>query len=271
VNLIVIGEKINASNKSVGQAIANKDREFLASLARQQDDAGADFIDVNSGSGLGTWDSAESAMSWLIELVQEATDKPIAIDSDVPDIIEASMRKYNGETLMINSVNADSGKLEKVGRLAAERGALLVALVMGESGIPNTVEERLEAATFIMQNLTRIGVREEQVYFDPLVLPIAVDKSQGLVTLKTIERIKSKYPSAGTVMGLSNISYGLPQRGMINRAFLVMAAAAGLDAAILDPLDSKVMGLVKVADMLSGKDAGCKSYIRAHRKGLLQD
>ncbi len=269
--MLVIGENINASNKSVGEAIAGKDRQFLENLTREQDAAGSDFIDVNAGVGQGSWENPEAAMEWLVDLVQGATDKPLTIDSDMPSVIEAGLRKYRGDTLMINSVNAEPERLDTIGRLAAERQASLVALVMGEGGIPSTVEERVAASERIMEHLTRVGVAEDRIYFDPLVLPIAVDADQGLVTLRTIEQIKSRYPSSKTVMGLSNISYGLPRRGMINRAFLLMAAAAGLDAAILNPLDSKMMSVVKVADMLTGKDPSCKGFIRAHRKGILVD
>ena len=267
--MLVVGENINASNKSVGQAISNKDREFLENLARDEAAAGADFIDVNAGVGQGTWEHPEAAMEWLVEVIQAVTDKPLAIDSDVPSVIEAALRKYSGDKVMINSVNAETERLEAIGPLAAGRQAFLVALPMGTAGIPNSVEERLAACELIMTHLTRLGLKEEQVYFDPLVLPVSVDPTQAAVTLKTIEQIKSRFPSAKTVMGLSNISYGLPQRGMINRAFLVMAASAGLDAAILNPLDAKMMSFVRVADMLTGKDPSCKGYIRAHRKGLL--
>lgn len=269
--MLVIGEKINASNKSVGQAIANKDIEFLTNLAKDQTAAGADFIDVNVGAVLGDRGYQETTMEWLVEVVQSATDKPLAIDSDVPGVIEAAFRKYQGDTVMINSVNAEPERLKVVGDLAVEHKALLVALAMGELGIPSTIEERLDACELIMTHLTRIGLREEQVFFDPLVLPIAVDSTQGLVTLRTIQEIKSRYPSAKTVMGASNISYGLPRRGMINRAFLIMAVSAGLDAAILDPLDAKMMSFVTVADMLSGNDPSCKGFIRAHRKDTLVD
>ncbi len=267
--MLVIGEKINASNKSVGAAISSRDQQLLEDLARAQSDAGADFIDVNAGAGQGSQDNAAATMEWLVDVVQGATEKPLAIDSDVPDVVQAALSKYRGDTVMINSVNAVPDRLKAVGRLAAERQALLVALVMGEGGIPGTVEERLAASELIMTHLSRQGVREDQIYFDPLVLPVSVDTSQALVTLKTIEQIKSRYPSAKTVMGLSNISYGLPQRGMVNRAFLLMAAYAGLDAAILDPLDGKMMSFVKIADMLAGRDGSCKGFIRAHRKGLL--
>jgi cobalamin-dependent methionine synthase I len=269
--MLVVGEKINASNKSVGQAISGKDKEFLQNLAKAQSNAGADFIDVNAGVGRDARENATAIMEWLIDVVQQATDKPLAIDSDDPEVVEAALREYRGETVMINSVNAESDRLESIGRLTAERQASVVALVMKEGGIPATVEERLDAAEAIMTHLTRLGVREEQVYFDPLVIPISVDSGQGIITLRTIEEIKSRYPLSKTVMGLSNISFGLPNRAMVNRSFMLMAAAAGLDAAIMDPLDAKSMSLVKVADMLVGKDSYCKAYIKAHRKGLLVD
>jgi cobalamin-dependent methionine synthase I len=269
--MLVVGERINASNKSVGQAISAKDKEFLQNLAKAQADAGAAFIDVNAGVGQDARENATAIMEWLIDVVQESTDKPLAIDSDDPEVVGAALRKYRGETVMINSVNAESDRLDSIGHLTAERQASVVALVMKEGGIPATVEERMTAAEAIMTHLTRLGVKEDQIYFDPLVIPISVDSGQGIVTLRTIEEIKCRYPSAKTVMGLSNISFGLPNRAMINRSFMLMAAATGLDAAIMDPLDAKIMSLVKVADMLVGKDSYCKAYIKAHRRGILID
>ena len=269
--MLVIGENINASNRSVAEAIASRDEKFLEGLARAQAAAGADFIDVNAGAEHGSREHQMATMEWLVEVVQAATDKPLAIDSDVPYIIEAALRKYQGDRLIINSVTAEPARLASIGALAAERRAWLVAMAMGAEGIPASVEQRLAACELIMTHLTRLGMEAEQVFFDPLVLPIAVDSSQGLVTLKTIEQIKSRYSAARTVMGLSNISYGLPNRKLVNRAFLLMAAYAGLDAVILDPLDAKAMSLVKVADMLTGKDSFCKGYIRAYRKGTIVD
>jgi cobalamin-dependent methionine synthase I len=269
--MLIVGEKINASIKSVGTAIQSKDEEFLVNLAQDQVAAGADFVDVNAGIGEGAWENSTAAMEWLIDLVQNATDKPVCIDSDDPAVLAAGLKRYGGETVMINSVNAEPDRLEAIGPLAAERGALLVALVMKEGGIPRTVEERLDAADEIMTYLTRLGVNEDQVYFDPLVLPISVDTTQGLVTLKTIEQLKARYPSAKTIMGLSNISFGLPNRGIVNRSFFLMAVAAGLDAAIMNPLDGKLMSLIKVANMITNKDPLCRGFTRAHRKGLIVD
>ena len=264
--MLVIGERINASNRSVAEAIARRDGEYIANLATAQAAAGADFIDVNAGAGNSSGQDGASIMEWLVEVVHAATDKPLAIDSDSPEVIEAALHKYQGDRLIINSVTAESARLVSIGPLAAERQAWLIALAMGEAGIPNTVEDRLAACETIMVHLTRLGIEEEQVFFDPLVLPIAVDTNQGLITLHTIGRIKSRYPAARTVMGLSNISYGLPGRPLVNSAFLLMAAYAGLDAVILDPLNAKIMSFVKTADMLTGKDRSCRAYIRAHRK-----
>ncbi|MCL0092750.1 dihydropteroate synthase [Dehalococcoidia bacterium] len=269
--MLVIGENINASNRSVAEAIASGDREFLQGLARAQVAAGADFIDVNAGAGHGSRQYQTATMEWLVEVVQEATDKPLAIDSEIPSVIEAALGKHHGKRLIINSVTADPEKLVSIGSLAAGRQAWLVALAMGSNGIPSSVEGRLAACEQIMAHLTQLGLQAEQIFFDPLILPIAVDSAQGMVTLKTLEQIKSRYPAAKTVLGLSNISYGLPCRRLVNRAFLLMATYAGLDAVILNPLDAKMMSFIKVADMLTGKDPSCRGYTRAHRKGVLVD
>jgi 5-methyltetrahydrofolate corrinoid/iron sulfur protein methyltransferase len=269
--MLVIGEKINASNNAVAEAITKRDEEFLVNLAKAQTLAGADFIDVNAGSGNGSLQEAKADIKWLVGIIQAASGQPLSIDSDIPEVIEAALEEYHGERLIINSVTAEPARLESIGPLVAERQARVIALAMGTDGIPAHVEERLNACAQIMSYLTGLGIKAEQVLFDPLVLPIAVDTCQGLVTLKTIEQIKSRYPEAGVVMGLSNISYGLPKRKLVNRAFLLMATYVGLDAAIVDPLDNKAMSLIKVADMLVGKDSSCRAYLRAHRKGDIVD
>ena len=269
--MLVIGEKINATSKSIAAAIAGRDETFLGDLAKAQASAGADYIDVNVGSGHGSRQDEIAAMEWLIETVQTATGKPIAIDSDSPDIIEAALKKYRGEQVIINSVTAEPARLKSIGSLAAGRQAFIVALTMGTDGIPQSVERRLAACEQIMTYLTGLGMEAKQVFFDPLVLPLSVDPSQGLVTLKTIEQIKQRFPDAKTVAGLSNISYGLPKRHLINRTFLVIAAYTGLDAVIIDPLDTKAMSLIKVVEMITGKDPSCRGYLRAHRKGMIVD
>ena len=263
--MIVVGEKLNATNKSVGEAIAKRDQGFIENLARAQDEAGADYIDVNAGQSAASGDDV-AAMKWLLGVVQGVTEKPLAIDSDSAKVIAGALEVYKGNDIMINSVSAEPERLEVIGKLAAERGARLVALAMGAEGIPETVKKRLEACRVIMDHLGTLGMAPEAIFFDPLVLPVSVDTAQGLVTLETIREIKAKIPGAKTVMGLSNISFGMPSRKLINRGFMLMSAYAGLDAAIMDPLDAKMMSVVKAADLLMNQDTGGRRFIRAYRQ-----
>ncbi|UCD08851.1 MAG: dihydropteroate synthase [Dehalococcoidales bacterium] len=268
--MLVIGEKINASNKAVGEAILNRDADFIVELAKAQDTAGADFIDVNAGNGNNDVSGVES-MKWLVNTIKAATEKPLAIDSDDPEIIEAGISVYGDGDLLINSVTAEFDRLNTIGPFAAQRNASLVALAMGAEGIPDNVKDRLDACETILNTLSGMGIEENNVYFDPLVLPVSVDSQQGKVTLDTIKEIKRRYPETNTVVGLSNISYGLPNRKLVNRAFLLMAAQAGLDAAIMDPLDKKMMSMKSIINLLSGKESSARAYMRAHRSGRIVD
>jgi 5-methyltetrahydrofolate--homocysteine methyltransferase len=136
---------------------------------------------------------------------------------------------------------------------------------MDETGIPSTADGRIKACNKIAEACEKKGVPMDKVFFDPLVLPVSADITQGLVTLETIVRIKSEFPGSKTIMGLSNISFGLPARPRLNRAFLHMAAYAGLDAIIADPLDEELMAATKTAKVLLGKDRHCRGYTKAFR------
>jgi len=270
-HILVIGEKINASNSSVIEAIDKKDEGFIKNLAKAQADAGADFIDVNAGIDCSNPQDEIDTMEWLMELAQTATDKPLSIDSDDADVIETALSKYRGESLIINSVTAEPERLESIGSLAAKSRSWVVALAMGTDGIPERAEHRLALCDVIMTRLTKMGIEADKILFDPLVLPIAVDHRQAQVTLNTIEKIKLHYPTSKTVIGLSNISYGMPHRKLINRSFLTMAIYAGLNAVIMDPLDVKTMGIIKVTNMLMGRDPLCREYLRSDRRGNIID
>jgi 5-methyltetrahydrofolate--homocysteine methyltransferase len=166
---------------------------------------------------------------------------------------------------MINSAKAEKYSLEAVVPLAAEHDSLLIALAMDEDGIANTVDGRLRSCEKICNAGQKYGVPIENIYIDPLVMPIGTDINSGLVTLETIFAIKKSFPGAKTVTGLSNVSYGLPQRRRLNIAFLHMCIFAGLDAAIVDPLDEELMAAIKTGEVLAGKDRYCRRYMRAFR------
>lgn len=264
--MILIGEKINASRREIREMIQERDANGLSELARSQTAAGVAFIDVNVGTGLGSREAEIVSMEWAIATIQQELDTPVCIDSSDPAVLEAGLKARSGRPTLINSAKAEEISLQQVVPLAKKYESPLVGLAMDETGIPKTVEGRLRACKKIATACDRHGVPLASVFFDPLVLPISTDVKQGLVTLQTLGRLKEKFPVAKTTMGLSNVSYGLPARARVNAAFLHMALFAGLDAAIMDPLDGELMWAVRTADVLLGKDRHCRRYTRAIRK-----
>jgi len=266
--MIIIGEKINASIPAVKTIIQKRDDNKLIELTQKQAAAGSGYIDVNVGTGEGSREDEISAMQWAIEIIQNEIDTPLCIDSADPRLLEAALEVRNGRPSMINSTKAEDDNLKEIIPLAVRHNTSLIALTMDENGIPKTVKDRLSACEKIVEACQKFRLPLINLFFDPLVLPVSTDIQQGQVTLGTLTAIKEKFPEAQTVMGLSNISYGLPNRAGLNSAFLHMAIFAGLNAAIMDPLDHQMMAAVKTAEVLVGKDRHCRRYTRAFRKKI---
>lgn len=264
--MIVIGEKINATRSAVRDVVEQRQADRLLDLARLQAMAGADYIDVNIGTGKGTRQDEIDAIQWAVTTLLPIIEKPLCIDSADPKVLEAGLEAMDGRPAMINSTKADAKSLSTILPLAARFKAPVVALAMGEKGIPDAVEGRLKACRMIEEGCREYNVPMESVYFDPLVLPVSTDSRQGAVTLDTLAAIKETFPGARTVMGLSNISFGLPGRALLNAAFLYMALYAGLDAAIMDPLNEDMMQAARTGDALMGRDRHFRKYARAFRK-----
>jgi 5-methyltetrahydrofolate--homocysteine methyltransferase len=264
--MIIIAEKINATLSFAKRIILDRDAQALVGLARDQAAAGASYIDVNVGTGIGSREEEIHAMQWAVDTIQAEVETPLSIDSADPAVMEAGVKARKGQPSLINSTKAESESLEQVLPLAKSYGVPVVALTMDETGIPKTVEDRLRAVDKIAAGCERFDVPMEDVFFDPLTMPISTDVKQGLVTLGAITEIKKRFPEAKTVLGVSNVSYGLPARGGLNAAFLQMAVYAGLDAAIIDPMDAEIMRAVRTAEVLVGKDRHCRRYIRAFRR-----
>ncbi len=263
--MIIIGEKINASFPEIKNIILERDGKKLLDFARKQATAGSDFIDLNVGTGVGSREDEILSMEWAIDTVQKEMDIPLCVDSSDPLVLEAALRAREGKPSLINSTKAEEENLEQVVPLAKRYNTPIVALAMDETGIPETVKERIRACEKIAIVCENYGVSLNSVLFDPIVMPISTDIKQGLVTLHTLMEVKKKFPTSKTVIGLSNVSYGLPARARLNIAFLHMAIFAGLDAAIMDPLDKELMGAVKTAEVLIGEDRHCRRYSRAFR------
>lgn len=264
--MIIIGEKINGSIASVKTMIRDRNDKALLATAQEQARAGADYIDVNVAIGVGSREDEMSAMKWAVETIQKRVTTPLCFDSADRAVLETALDMNGGRPAMINSVKAEDNNLKEILPLAVDHNTSLIALAMNEQGIPKTVNERLAACEKIGDACHRFGFSLDNIFFDPLVLPVSTDIRQGHVTLDTLSAIKEKFTAAQTVVGLSNISYGLPNRIGLNSAFLHMAVFAGLDAAIMDPLDHQMMASVKTAEVLVGKDRHCRRYTRTFRK-----
>ncbi len=263
--MLIIGEKINATIPAVKAILQWRNQDELIKLAGRQVRAGADQIDVNVGTGLGSREDEIASMVWAIENIQQELEAPICIDSPDPAVLEAGLKAREGRTSFINSTKAEDENLERIVPLALRYGAPLVALAMDESGIPKTLEGRIDACRKTVAVCLRLGLALENVYFDPLVIPVSTDVKQGIVTLNCISAIKRIFPGAKTVTGLSNISYGLPARSLLNAGFLYMAMFAGLDAVIMDPLVEEQMNAIRAGGVLIGKDRHCRRYTRVFR------
>lgn len=265
VHMEIIGEKINTTLKAVGKAVRERDTRFIQDLAQIQAQAGAAYLDVNSGLALYPEEEAQD-FAWMVPVIQGAVDLPLCIDSARPQAIEAALKLHKGQA-MINSVNGDRSIMEAVFPLVREYGCKVIALTSNkEKGIPDISSERLKIAETVVDEAVKHGISVEDIYFDPLVLPISTDQKSALVFLETVREIKRSL-RAKTISGLSNISYGLPRRRLINHAFLMLAMGTGLDAAILDPTDKAIMGLVQTVETLMDKDPYCMGYLKAYREG----
>lgn len=264
--MITIAEKINATIPSVKKIIEERDKEKLIELATKQAAAGANYIDINVGTGTGTQEDEMEAMAWAVASIQQETDTSLCIDSADPKVLEAGLAVRGERPALINSTKGSDKNLTAVVPLAKEYNKPLVGLAMDEEGIPKTVEKRVAACLKIADVCSHFGVDTANLFFDPLVLPVATDVSQGKVTLDTITAINLAIPQAKTVMAVSNVSFGLPKRKTFNAAFLHMAIMAGLDAAILSVLDGDLVGAAKTAEAILGRDRHCRRYSRFWRR-----
>lgn len=265
--MLVVAERLNSTRKSVAPAIKERDTEFVIKEATDQVAAGGDFIDCNAAT-VGP-DVEPETLCWMVETVQGAVDKPCALDSPNAAAIEKALAVHNG-TAMINSITAEQEKYDALLPLARDHKTKLIALAMDDSGMPKTADERVAVASKLLDRLLADGIEPGDIHLDPLVFPVSTDPQNGNHVLNTIRTIKEKYPEVNTIGGLSNVSYGLPERFLVNRAFTVLCLGAGLDGAIIDPLDTKLMSLVLAAEAILGKDEFCMDYVTAAREEKLE-
>ncbi|MBF0224373.1 MAG: dihydropteroate synthase [Desulfobacterales bacterium] len=261
--MITIGEKINATIPEVKRIIIERNEKKLLDLVKLQEKA--DYIDLNVATGIGAREQEISDMKWAITTIQNELDVSLCIDSADPEVIDAGLSIMKTHAL-INSTTAESESLNKILPLAKKYQSSFIALAMDENGIPKTTEGRIDSCRKIVNECKKIGITLNHIFFDPLMLPIATDPKQSKVTLDTLSTIKKEFPETSTVIGLSNVSFGLPARININIAFLQMAIYAGLDAAILDPTELKLINAILSAEAVIGKDRHFRRYNRVFHR-----
>lgn len=264
--MIVIGELINATRKPIAEAIEKRDKQYIEKIVLKQIEAGAHYIDLNAGTGKGE-EREISDMEWLIDIVNGVKEFPICIDSSNSNVIRQCLGRIKSKDRMINSINGESKKLEELLPVIKENSSCkIIALTMDDRGIPSDVRTRIEIAGQLIKLLEDAGVKREDIFIDPLVQPISVDVRNGEIFLESIRAIKKEFPGVKTTCGLSNVSFGLPERKLLNRYFLAISIGYGLDSAIIDPLDKSMKEVICVAEVLTGKDEYCMNYIKMCRQ-----
>lgn len=263
--MLIVGENINTSRRRIAEAVEKQDGEFIVQVAKNQADAGAHFIDVNAGTFV---DLETEYLCWLVETVQDALDLPLCLDSPNPKALSEAIKCHRGEP-MINSISLEKERFDAMLPIVTAQPCRIVALCMAETAMPVGAEERVKAGAELIEKLASEGVTLENIFIDPLVQPVSVDIRVGHAVLDAIKTFKKDFPGVNTICGLSNISFGLPARRLINRTFLSLCMLQGLSAAILDPTDKRLMANLLSARMILGKDEYCGDFIDAYQNGII--
>lgn len=261
--MFIIGERINGMFQNVAKAIKASDKGIIQDLAKKQIAAGADALDVNVGPAAS---DPQAAMVWLVEAIGEVSDIPLAIDTTKLSVMEAGLKACKGKAI-INSISGADKKLDTLLPLAKQYNAAVIGLTMDESGVPQDAAARTEIAAKILAKAMEFEIHMQDLYIDAIILPVNVAQPHAGAVLETIKQCKFfSDPPPRTVLGLSNVSQGSLDRPLINRTFLAMAVACGLDAAIMDALDKELMDVMITAELLLNKSIYCDSYLDAYRK-----
>jgi len=264
--MLIIGERINTSRKWVNEAVAKRNIEYIQSYVRAQLESGADLIDVNAGSRHG---SEIDDLLWLIEVIQQAFPQArLCLDSPGPETLKAVLGHVN-HMPMLNSTTGEKTRFQAMAPIISSRDCEVVALCIDDRGIPATVDQTLENGARLISDLEGLGVKRERIYIDPVIQAVSTNSKAALRVLETIEQGRRQFEGVHFICGLSNISFGLPKRSLLNRTFLALAMKAGLDSAIIDPLDKDLLGTLRATAVLTGQDPWCQSYTRAFREGKL--
>lgn len=261
--MIIIGEKINATRKGIAAALETHDEQHIIKTAAEQVQAGAHFLDINGG------DPREGRevqnMRWLMEVVQANTDVPVVVDSANAEAVKVGLAMA-GKKPILNSISLEADRLDPLLAVAADHDCMVIVLLMSDEGTPGGVEDRLSRAASLIERLTSVGKKLDEIIVDPCFLPVSVDTAAGRSVTDAIGRIHAEWPKVHIGGGCSNISFGLPKRRFINFALLCQAIWQGMDVGIIDPCVEGIMSTILAAEAVAGRDEFCMNYVRAMKQ-----
>ncbi len=263
--MIIIGEKINGTIPSVKNAIAERDEEFIRNLAFKQTEAGAHFLDVCASTAP---EYEVETLSWLMNIVQDTVETPLCIDSPNAAVIK-EVFKHARRPGLINSVSEEGDKCELIFPLIQGTEWQVVALTCENKGIPSDTETRVDITKRIVEKAQKYGITPDRIHLDPLVLALSADNKSLLNFTETLKLVKELYPTIKVTSGLSNISFGMPLRKVVNQGFLTIALYVGMDSAILDPTNRDMMTTLMATEALLGWDRLCRNFANAFRKNKI--
>jgi len=269
-NMILIAEKLNGSIPSCAAAIAARDTSYIKDLAKRQADSGVDFIDCCAS----VKENELEVLAWMIDLIQSVTDCPISIDSPDVSVIIDAMPLCNKPGLF-NSVSGEGNKIDLAFPVLAKPDNSkwqIMALLCDDTGIPKTAEKRIEVFNTIMTKAAEYGIEESRIHIDPAVeMLCTTDDGEGaFMIFDVMKYIKESHPDVNISGAVSNISYNLPVRRLVNQAFAVLAIKAGMNSAVLDPLNKDLRGIILAAEAMLGLDDFCAEYVSAYREGIFE-
>ncbi len=260
----IIAERINMTRKRIREEVWKRNTDFVAKEVQKQVEAGATHIDVNAG---GDPSKEVEDMKWLTEVISGSTELPLVYDSANPSAIEEGLKLCNREGTIINSITGEKERIENILPVVKKYGTGVVALTMDDSGMPEDYEGRMAITRKLADRVKAEGISLDRVYFDHTVRPASTNPGQARFILDAIASTRKEFPDAHIALGLSNISYGLPARNNLNKAFLAMLIAAGCDGFIFDPCESGMMSTLLSARAVMGFDEYGMEYITAYREG----
>lgn len=259
--MIIIGERLNSSRSAVREALERRDEDYLVGQALAQVQAGAGFIDLNCAALL---EKEVETLAWAVPLLQKSVRVPLSIDSPNAQAMARALEAHQGQALL-NSLSGEEARLRALLPLIRERKPKVIVLCLDDEGLRRDAEAVADLAERLSDRLVKEGASPDDLFLDPLVHPAGVEPEAPGLFLRALGLIKRRLPGFKTIAGLSNVSFGLPDRRLVNRTFLILALAEGLDAAILDPLDADLMDSLVTAEALLGRDPSLKAYLRLAR------